>query len=81
MVTHLKKKQLRLYKDRLNIILDIAQTINEDHSIEDLLSEFKILLREELEVGKVLVFTFTDNQWEYILVSGVTAQEAALIGV
>ena len=81
MVTHLKKKQLRLYKDRLNIILDIAQTINEDHSIEDLLSEFKILLREELEVGKVLVFTLTDNQWENILVSGVTAQEAELIDV
>ncbi len=81
MVTHLKKKRLRLYKDRLNIILDIAQTINEDHSIEDLLSEFEILLREELEVGKILVFTLTDDEWKNLLVSGVTAEEAELIDV
>ncbi|MBK3518624.1 PP2C family protein-serine/threonine phosphatase [Carboxylicivirga marina] len=81
MVTQLKKKRLRLYKDRLNIILDIAQTINEDHSIDDLLSEFEILLREELEVGKVLVFTYSNDIWKNLLVSGVTEQEASAIDV
>lgn len=81
MVTHLKKKRLRLYKDRLNILLDIAQTINEDHTIDDLLSEFEILLREELEVGKVLVFTLSDNQWKNLLISGVTPEEAGMISV
>ncbi len=70
-----------MYKDRLNIILDIAQTINEDHSIEDLLAEFEILLREELEVGKVLVFTKSNNVWQNLLISGVTIQEAEAISV
>ncbi|WP_439181480.1 PP2C family protein-serine/threonine phosphatase [Carboxylicivirga taeanensis] len=81
MVTQLKKKRLRLYKDRLNIILDIAQTINQDHTIDDLLSEFEILLREELEVGKVLVYTLSNNEWKNLLISGVTEDEAAAIDV
>ncbi len=81
MVTQIRKNRLHLYKDRLNILLDIAQTINQDHSIENLLSEFEILLREELEVGKILVYTLTDDVWKNILISGVTDDEAALIGV
>jgi len=81
MVTQLQKKRLRLFKDRLNILLEIAQTINEDHSIEDLLSEFEILLREELEVGKVLVFTKIDEVWKNLLVSGVTDKEVESIDV
>ncbi|WP_430812155.1 MULTISPECIES: PP2C family protein-serine/threonine phosphatase [unclassified Carboxylicivirga] len=81
MVTQLKKKRLRLYKDRLNIILDIAQTINQDHTIEDLVSEFEILLREELEVGKVLVYTYSNDTWQNLLISGVTEEEAAAINV
>ena len=81
MVTQLQKKRLRLFKDRLNILLDIAQTINEDHSIDDLLSEFEILLREELEVGKILVFTFADEKWKNLLNSGVTKEEVGDIDV
>ncbi len=81
MVTHIQKNKLRLFKDRLNILLDIAQTINEDHSIEDLLSEFEVLLREELEVGKILVFTFADGKWDNLLNSGVTKDEVASIDV
>lgn len=77
----MKKKRLRLYKDRLNIILDIAQTINEDHSIEDLLAEFEILLREELEVGKVLVFTYSNDTWSNLLASGVNEEEVRRINV
>jgi sigma-B regulation protein RsbU (phosphoserine phosphatase) len=65
----------------LNILLDLAQTINEDHSIDDLLSEFEILLREELDVGKVLVYTFSDGVWFNLLSSGVTVEEVARIDV
>jgi phosphoserine phosphatase RsbU/P len=81
MITQFSKKRIHLYKDRLNIILDIAQTINQDHTIEDLLGEFEILLREELEVGKILVYTLTDGVWKNILAAGVTADETALIDV
>lgn len=81
MVTQLQKKRLKLFKDRLNILLDIAQTINEDHSIDDLLSEFEILLREELEVGKILVYTLADGNWKNLLNSGVTKAEVEDIDV
>ncbi len=81
MITQVKKKRLRLYKDRLNILLDIAQTINQDHTVDDLLSEFEILLREELEVGKILVFTNSDGSWKNLLISGVSAKEVENIDV
>jgi sigma-B regulation protein RsbU (phosphoserine phosphatase) len=81
MITQTRKRRIKLYKDRLNILLDLAQTINEDHSIDDLLSEFEILLREELDVGKVLVYTFSDGVWFNLLSSGVTAEEVARIDV
>src|SRR5690554_5755909 len=81
MITQTKKRRVRLYKDRLNLILDLTQTINEDHSIEDLLSEFEILLREELDVGKTLVFTLSEGSWRNILSSGVTDEEVAKIQV
>lgn len=81
MITQVKKKRLRLYKDRLNILLDIAQTINQDHTVDDLLAEFEILLREELEVGKILVFTNSDGEWKNLLISGVSAEEVEKIDV
>ncbi len=81
MITQTKKKRLKLYKDRLNILLDLAQTINQDHGIEDLLSEFEILLREELEVGKILVYTCSDGKWSNLLCTGVSPEEMARIDV
>lgn len=81
MITQTRKRRIKLYKDRLNILLDLAQTINEDHSIDDLLSEFEILLREELDVGKVLVYTWSDGCWRNLLNSGVTSEEVARIDV
>ncbi|HKL72161.1 MAG TPA: PP2C family protein-serine/threonine phosphatase [Marinilabiliaceae bacterium] len=59
----------------------MTQTINEDHSIDDLLSEFEILLREELDVGKTIVFTLSDGSWKNILSSGVTQSEVEKIQV
>ncbi|MDR2928698.1 MAG: SpoIIE family protein phosphatase [Cytophagaceae bacterium] len=81
MITQLNKKRLRTYKDRLNILLDLAQTINEDHGIDDLLSEFEILLREELEVGKIVVITFSNDKWTNLLTSGVSPEEISKIDV
>jgi sigma-B regulation protein RsbU (phosphoserine phosphatase) len=81
MITQVKKKRLRLYKDRLNILLDIAQTINQDHTVDDLLAEFEILLREELEVGKILVYTNSEGEWKNLLISGVSVAEVEKIDV
>ncbi|MBN2742963.1 sigma-B regulation protein RsbU (phosphoserine phosphatase) [Breznakibacter xylanolyticus] len=81
MLTESSKKRLHIYKDRLNIILDVAQTINQDHTIEDLLAGFKILLKEELEVGKVLVYTYSNNSWKNLLSMGVSDNEREQIDV
>ncbi len=81
MVTKVRKRKIRDYKERLAIILDILQTMNQDHSIEDLLAEFEILLREELNVGKVLVYTFADKEWKNVLVAGVSIEEVNKINV
>jgi phosphoserine phosphatase RsbU/P len=81
MITQINKRRLKLYKDRLNILLDLAQTINQDQGIEDLLSEFEILLREELEVGKILVYTFSEGKWSNLLCSGVAPEEVSMIDV
>jgi sigma-B regulation protein RsbU (phosphoserine phosphatase) len=81
MVHKASKRKIRVYKERLNIILDILQTMNQDHSIDDLLSEFEILLREELNVGKVLVYTYSNNEWKNILISGVEEEEVFKIDV
>ncbi|MDG5799316.1 PP2C family protein-serine/threonine phosphatase [Marinilabiliaceae bacterium ANBcel2] len=75
MVKEIKKRKLKLYRDRLNMLLDLTQTINEDHSINELLGEFRILLHEELNVGKVLVFTLTNGRWQNVLSSGVKSIE------
>jgi len=76
-----RKRNLRDYKERLNIILEILQTMNQDLSIEDLLSEFEILLREELNVGKVLVYTLANREWKNILVSGISEKQVYDIDV
>jgi sigma-B regulation protein RsbU (phosphoserine phosphatase) len=81
MVTKVKKRKIRQYRERLTIILEILQTMNQDQSIEDLLKEFEQILREELNVGKVLVFTYSGNEWKNILVSGVAEEEVLKIDV
>ena len=75
------KNVVRLYKERLNLLLDVAQTINEDNSVDDLMQEFEILLREELGVGKILIFTREGNSWNCILQQGVPDQQRDAIDI
>lgn len=66
----------RLYKERLNLLLDVTQIINEKHSVDELMDEFETLLREELGVGRVVVFTLgEDDKWNHILTCGVSQQQ------
>lgn len=81
MISNLNKKQIRAYKDKINVLLDIAQTINEEHDIDELLLEFERILRKELDVGKIFVITNTTGKWKSILASGVEAEEINNINV
>lgn len=72
---------VRLYKEKLNVLLDVAQTINENHSVEDLMQEFETLMREELGVSKILVYTLDEGRWNTILSCGVMREQENNIDV
>lgn len=73
------RNAVRLYKEKINLLLDVTQTINEDSTVEELMQEFEILLKEDLQVGKILVYTLADDTWKCILQSNVTeAQKEAI---
>lgn len=72
---------VRLYKEKINLLLDVTQTINEDSTVEELMQEFEILLKEDLQVGKILVFTLADGEWKSILQCNVTDAQRESIDI
>ena len=73
---------VRLYKEKLNMLLDVAQTVNEDSSVADLMQEFESLLRDELMVNKILVFTLDEAQkWQCILQCNVSNEQRDAIDI
>lgn len=69
------KNIVRLFKEKLNLLLDVAQTVNEDSTVEELMGEFESLVKDKLGVGRLLVFTLEETTWRCILQSGVTDEQ------
>jgi len=67
-----KIKRLKLFSFKLNSLLSITKAINANLSTEDLLERYEKILREELNIGRVLIYKFNYNKedWEIILKSG-----------
>jgi sigma-B regulation protein RsbU (phosphoserine phosphatase) len=63
-------KRLKQTNFKLNALLDITQAINENLSRDQLMSRYEKLLREDLSIGKVIIFKL-ENTWKCILISGV----------
>jgi phosphoserine phosphatase RsbU/P len=57
-------------KFKLNALLEITKAINENLSQESLLDRYEILLRDELKIGKLILFKLV-GEWEMILCSGI----------
>lgn len=76
-----ERNVVRLYKEKLNLLLDVAQTVNEDSTVEELMQEFETLLRDELQVGKILVFTLAETGWRCILQCNVADAQRDLIDI
>ncbi len=73
---------VRLYKEKLNMLLDVAQTVNEDSSVADLMQEFESLLRDDLMVNKILVFTLDEaKKWQCILQCNVSNEQRDAIDI
>jgi len=62
-----RRKEISNFK--LNSLLDITLAINENLPTKELLEKYEKLLKEDLEIGKILIFKFGEK-WESILNSG-----------
>lgn len=67
-----KIKRLQLFSFKLNSLLSITKAINANLNVEELLERYERILREELNIGKVLIYKYNFNkeEWEIILNSG-----------
>lgn len=62
-------KRLKLSNFKLSSLLAITEAINENLAVEDLLARYEQLLKEDLNIGKILIYKYT-QEWDCILFSG-----------
>ncbi len=67
-----KIKRLKLFSFKLNSLLSITKAINANLSTEELLKRYEAILREDLNIGKVLIYKYNYDKehWEIILDAG-----------
>jgi sigma-B regulation protein RsbU (phosphoserine phosphatase) len=65
--------RLKLSTFKLNTLLTITKAINDNLSTDELLKRYEKILREDLNIGKILIFKF-DKNWELILSSGCSQE-------
>jgi phosphoserine phosphatase RsbU/P len=73
-------KRLKLTNFKLRALLNITRAINENLSQEDLLSRYESILREDLNIGKLVLYKF-EGSWKCILSSGIADQAQTKIDV
>ncbi|MBI5219862.1 MAG: PP2C family protein-serine/threonine phosphatase [Bacteroidia bacterium] len=69
-------RRLILSNFKLDVLLVISQAINENLPTEELFYKFENLLRNDLNIGKVLVFSYNNEKWECALASGYSVDTA-----
>lgn len=62
-------KRLDFCNFKLDTLLDITKSINNNENTGELLQKFEEILREKLNIGKLIIFAY-NNGWEKILESG-----------
>jgi phosphoserine phosphatase RsbU/P len=62
-------KRLEIFSFKLNALLDITQAINANLSSAELLQRYEKILKEDLDIGKVMILKHQD-EWKCILNSG-----------
>lgn len=77
----LRKSNSRKIKDqKLNVLLEITKAINNNQPTEELLRKYEHFLREELNIEKIVLFSF-DNQWQTLLSYGISEKEIKAINI
>ncbi len=67
------RKRLQMSKFKLDSLLEITRSINANLSADELLSKYEGILREDLNIGKILIFKLAD-QWDCILNAGFDSE-------
>lgn len=66
-----KEKSKKKIKDiKLNALLEITKAINNNFSTQQLLSSFEHILKNDLNIGKLILYRY-DNEWKRLLKYGV----------
>lgn len=73
-------ERLRISNFKLEILLEITRAINENLSTGSLIERYEQILRDELNIGKVLIFNH-NKKWECLLCSGMDLELISNINV
>lgn len=73
-------KRYKLHTFKLNALLEVTQAINEKLEVEDLLKRYEKILKEDLNIGKIIIYKF-NGRWDCILKSGLNGFEEQNINV
>ncbi len=73
-----ENSRLKVTRFKLNTLLEITKAINENQSQENLVSRYETILRQELGIGKILLYKLSDT-WECILCSGVEKENRLVV--
>lgn len=68
-VTKLNEK-LSQREFKLNSLLDITRAINNNYSVDKLLEIYKYIIKEQLEITKLILLNYDQNQWNVLLKYG-----------
>ncbi|MGC8804028.1 MAG: SpoIIE family protein phosphatase [Bacteroidales bacterium] len=74
-------ERLKISTFKLNALLSITQVINENLSQQELLQRYEKLLKEDLNIGKIVIFKYNGNSWECLLASGIKNPESLNINI
>ena len=74
-------ERLKISTFKLNALLAITQAINENLPQEELLKRYEKLLKEDLNIGKILIFMFDSASWMCLLSSGVKEKSSLNLNV
>jgi sigma-B regulation protein RsbU (phosphoserine phosphatase) len=74
-------ERLKISTFKLNALLSITQAINENLSQQELLQRYEKLLKEDLNIGKIVIYKYNGNTWECLLASGIKNPENLKIDI
>lgn len=74
-------ERLKISTFKLNALLAITQAINENLPQNELLMRYEKLLKEDLNIGKIVIFMYNSSSWVCLLSSGLKSNTPLNVSV